>query len=229
MPEETIENKNDPENHAKQYTEDEVNELINKAVMGRLKGVKEENEALKQQLAAGQESSQKPSVSSPGVNASDLQDMLADQFREQQEAQLKREQEASQNQFVQTNTDKLRKMMSEDKDFGTLIGSEGANDIDQAVGLHIVSQFEPNTAKKILSNLITNKDAQSRMQNAYLKSVLAARDGEENADRHYNNWFEGLRQPSTPVGDAPSIEDLSQNDTSSREDPYSDWDDYMLT
>lgn len=214
------------ETSEKTYTADEVS----KKILKRVGNLHEENEALKrkiEELSKAQESmssqQREPTQAAIPDEIFDRQaEVFGEALRKEREEAEKRRQEEELQSNINTYKAKVQKMLDEDADFKKIaLDTEKSNPIPEDVTLHIASQFDAKKAKDVLSELLTNKVAHMKMENAYLK---AERDG----GKAYNDWVNSLVKTGGETPKAPDIQDLSGQSVPADSGGYDNIDDYIL-
>lgn len=109
--------------------------------------------------------------------------------------------EHKQNEMIDTAKRKLNKMMVNDSSFSELIeNADPSKVVPDAVSIDLVTQFDEDTAKSVLTELLTDDLFHLRMENAYMKGNEA-----------YHKWvnklfsYKSSKQKDKPAADTPDL------------------------
>ncbi len=127
--------------------------------------------------------------------------------------------EHKQNEMIDTAKRKLNKMMVNDSSFSELIeNADPSKVVPDAVSIDLVTQFDEDTAKSVLTELLTDDLFHLRMENAYMKGNEA-----------YHKWvnklfsYKSSKQKEKP---APEVPELVSEETGGTDD-FSNVDAYL--
>jgi hypothetical protein len=132
-------------------------------------------------------------------------------------AHIKNIEAAKEQEIIKSSERKLSKMMRNDSDFRKLVTDpDNARTIPDAVTIDLVNQFDADTAKGIITDLISDKNFHTNMENSFMKGNEA-----------YNRWLNKLYQRSEPKEEKKNVPELTDDGAGKDNNDFSNIENYI--
>ena len=195
------------------YSKEDISKIVQERLARQAEKLKAEQEAAVEQARQEALNSVQSPVGAPPVQpppqSGDAQPLTYDTMS--QLLQQTRQQEAAQR-ALQFHEQNIQKMKADDPKFAELEQSSKLG-VPGPVAIHISNSFSPERAKSLFKQLLSDENANLKMNNAYLSN-------------NYDNWLNQIMKSPPPEKAPETVPDLAAHSTSeegSSEDPILDY------